>query len=143
MRWTKLEYGKWPEGEIVLRTKDDKGHIYYEIGEIEIWEFDMWEFNKVAYFIEKQDGVHTKLSIDSIYDLEPHYIELNDIPMPEDEDAIIINTPKGISNFHYRYFAHDELANLKERYTDEELQQIWNEAFQYFFKDNDATDDKR
>ena len=43
--------------------------------------------------------------------------------------AIIINTPKGISNFHYRYFVHDELANLKERYTDEELQKMWEEAY--------------
>lgn len=41
------------------------------------------------------------------------------------------------------HFCHDELANLKERCTDEELQQIWNEAFQHFLKDNDATDDKR
>ena len=63
--------------------------------------------------------------------------------MKSDDTAIIVHTPKGVGNFHHRYFCHDELANLKERYTDEELQQIWNEAFQHFLKDNDATDDKR
>lgn len=83
MKWTKLEYGNWPEGEIVLRIKDDKGFIHYEIGEIEIWELDIWEFNKVAYFIDKQEGIHTKLSIDSIYDTEPYYIELDKLELPE------------------------------------------------------------
>ncbi len=77
MKWTKLEYGKWPEGEIVMRIKDDNDFIYYAIGEIEVWDFD-----RESYFIEKQDGSHTKLSIDSIYDTEPHYIAFNEIEMP-------------------------------------------------------------
>jgi hypothetical protein len=63
--------------------------------------------------------------------------------MKKDKTAAIMHTPKGVGNLYRRHFCHDELANLKERYTDEELHQIWNEAFQYFLKDNDATDDKR
>ena len=63
--------------------------------------------------------------------------------MKNDNTAIIVNTPNGIGNLYRGHFCHDESANLKERYTDEELQQIWNEAFQHFLKDNDATDDKR
>jgi len=48
--------------------------------------------------------------------------------MKEDNTATIMHTPKGIGNLYRRHFCHDELANLKERCTDEELQQIWNEA---------------
>jgi hypothetical protein len=63
--------------------------------------------------------------------------------MKEDNTATIMHTPKGVGNLYRRHFCHDELANLKERYTDEQLQKMWEEAFQHFLKDNDATDDKR
>ena len=48
--------------------------------------------------------------------------------MKEDNTSTIMHTPKGIGNLYRSHFCHDELANLKKRYTDEELQQIWNEA---------------
>lgn len=60
-----------------------------------------------------------------------------------DDTAIIVHTPKGVGNLYRRHFCHDELANLKERCTDEELQQIWNEAFQHFLKDNDSTTESK
>ena len=48
--------------------------------------------------------------------------------MKEDNTATIMHTPKGIGNLYRRHFCRDELAHLKETYTAEELQQIWNEA---------------
>lgn len=49
--------------------------------------------------------------------------------MKSDDTAIIVHTPKGVGNFHHSNFCHDELANLKERYTDEQLQKMWEEAY--------------
>ena len=77
MKWTKLEYNKWPTGEIVLMTVSDNGYVNYEVGRIEIYSY-----NNEVYFIENKDGLHTIISIDSIYDLEPHYIKLDDLEMP-------------------------------------------------------------
>ena len=74
MKWTKLEYGKWPEGVIVMRIKDDNGEVRFSFGFItrfnndDVWYF--YDFN----------GPY--LSIDSIYDTELHYILLNEIQLP-------------------------------------------------------------
>ena len=48
--------------------------------------------------------------------------------MKSDDTAIIVYTPKGVGNFHHG-FCHDESADLKERYTDEQLQKMWEEAY--------------
>ena len=48
--------------------------------------------------------------------------------MKSDDTAIIVYTPKGVGNFHHG-FCHDESANLKERYTDEQLQKIWEDVY--------------
>lgn len=48
--------------------------------------------------------------------------------MKSDDTAIIVHTPKGVGNFHHG-FLRDELANLKERYTDEQLQKMWEDAY--------------
>lgn len=77
MKWNKLEYGKWPEGEIVMRIKDDKGKVRYQVGII-----SQHLVNKDWYFY-LDSGFPSKVSIDSIYDTEPHYIELNKVEMPE------------------------------------------------------------
>lgn len=75
MKWTKLEYGKWPEGEIVMRIKDDKGDIWYQVGII-----SQHLKNKEWYFYSF--SFPGKMSIDSFYDTEPHYISLNEIELP-------------------------------------------------------------
>jgi len=74
MKWTKLEYGEWPKGEIVMRINDND-FIYYVIGEFVTWDF------RGVYFMKTQDGKHTKLTIDSIYDLKLYYIVLKEIEM--------------------------------------------------------------
>lgn len=75
MKWKKLEYGEWPEGEIVMRmnlhSKIDFAHGYISRA----------RNNNEVYFLD-YDGPNTKLSIDSIYDLDLHYISLNEIEMP-------------------------------------------------------------
>ena len=68
MKWNKLEYGNWPKGKIVLRIVSDNGYVNYEIGEIEV------DLDNETYF--------NAFSIDSIYDTEPHYIELDKLEMP-------------------------------------------------------------
>lgn len=80
MKWTKLEYGKWPEGEIVMRIKEPKGQIWYQVGII-----SQHLKNKEWYFYLSY-ALTSKVSIDSIYDTEPHYIELDLIKLPENED---------------------------------------------------------
>ena len=76
MKWTKLEYGKWPEGEIVMRIKDDLNNVNYVHGFIRRSLIDkMWK-------LYDKDGPDTGISIDSIYDIEPHYIELDKVEMP-------------------------------------------------------------
>lgn len=80
MKWNKLEYGNWPIGEIVMRIKDDKDTVHFEHGYISRFSID----NEVYFY--PYDAPQIKLSIDSIYDTEPHYIALKDIPMPEAED---------------------------------------------------------
>jgi hypothetical protein len=77
MKWNKLEYGKWPKGRIVMRIVSDNGYVNHEIGWIEIF-ID----NTSHFFIENKEGIHTILNIDSIYDSEPHYIELDNLEMP-------------------------------------------------------------
>ena len=76
MKWTKLEYGEWPESEIVMRIKDDKGQIWYQVGII-----SQHLKNKEWYFY-LDSAFPSKISIDSIYDTEPHYIELDKLEMP-------------------------------------------------------------
>ena len=39
--------------------------------------------------------------------------------MKKDNTATIMHTPKGVGNLYRTHFCHDELANLKERCTDE------------------------
>ena len=76
MKWTKLEYGKWPEGEIVIRIVDDKGEVHYLLG------YSRSRIDNEWYFYD-YDGLNIKLSIDSFYHAEPHYIELNKVEMPK------------------------------------------------------------
>lgn len=76
MKWTKLEYGKWPEGEIVMRIVDDKGKVHFAHG------FISKIYDNEVYFYD-YDGPIKKLSIDSFYDTKPHYIELDNLEMPE------------------------------------------------------------
>ena len=78
MKWNKLEYGKWPKGTIVMRIVSENGYVNHEIGRIEIF-ID----NGTHFFIEDKEGIHTILNIDSIYDLKPYYIRLEDLEMPE------------------------------------------------------------
>lgn len=75
MKWTKLEYGEWPEGRIVLRINSDS-RIDHTIGYIRMRNDN--EF----YFLD-YDGPNNKLTIDAIYDLDLHYILLNEIEMPK------------------------------------------------------------
>jgi hypothetical protein len=78
MKWNKLEYGNWPKGKIALRIVSNNGYfVDYEIGEIEINNF-----NHETYFIQCKDGLHKVISIDSIFDTEPHYIELDNLEVP-------------------------------------------------------------
>ena len=76
MTWNKLEYGKWPTGRIALRIVSDNGYVNYEVGEIDV------ALDNETYFIEYKDGFHRLISIDSIFDTEPHYIELDNLEMP-------------------------------------------------------------
>lgn len=80
MKWNKLEYGQWPEGEIVMRLKNLDSKIYYAHGFINKFSHDN------EWYFYDYDGPNTKLSIDSIYDLGPHYISLDAIEMPEVEN---------------------------------------------------------
>ena len=80
MKWTKLEYGKWPEGMILLRIDLEDGP-QYEVGYIK-----RSEVNQENYFYCTRP-MPSKISIDSIYDTKPHYIALNEIPMPEAQNA--------------------------------------------------------
>jgi len=75
MKWNKLEYGKWPTGRIALRIVSDNGYVQVVVGIIE-----KNTLNKETYFINDNDGHHAM--IDSIYDTEPHYIELDNLEMP-------------------------------------------------------------
>lgn len=75
MKWTKLEYGEWPEGEIVMRFYN-YDEIKYKMGTIEVSPHD-----KEVYFYP-YGYWNDKISIDSIYDTEPHYIALNEIERP-------------------------------------------------------------
>jgi hypothetical protein len=78
MTWKKLEYGKWPTGRIALRIVSDNGFfVQYKSGEIK-----KNTYNHETYFIQCKDGLHKVISIDSIFDTEPHYIELDNLEMP-------------------------------------------------------------
>lgn len=70
MKWKKLEYGKWPEGMIVLMQNIIPPT--YKIGCI-----NRNSINNEWYFYCDTPPV----SIDSIYDLDLHYIALNEIEM--------------------------------------------------------------
>jgi hypothetical protein len=76
MKWNKLEYGKWPTGRIALRIVSYSGYVHYEVGEIKV------DLDNETYFIKSKDGFHRIISIDSIFDTEPHYIELDNLEMP-------------------------------------------------------------
>ncbi len=76
MKWTKLEYGKWPEGEIVMRINSWQSKIDFEHGYIKRFSID----NEVYFY--PYDAPQMRLGIDSIYDLDLHYIALNEIEMP-------------------------------------------------------------
>lgn len=79
MKWTKLEYGKWPEGMIVLRIDLEDGP-HYELGCIKRSKTNQ----DITFYCTRP--MPSKISIDSIYDIEPHYIQLDHIDMPEAED---------------------------------------------------------
>jgi hypothetical protein len=81
MTWKKLEYGKWPTGRIALRIVSDNGYVKVEIGTIETKTFiAKKEIYIETFFIHGKDEYYTM--IDSIYDTEPHYIELDNLEMP-------------------------------------------------------------
>jgi len=75
MKWTKLQYGEWPEGEIVLRINSWQSKIDFAHGYIKRSVID----NEVYFY--HSDAPHIKLTIDSIYDLELYYIVLKEIEM--------------------------------------------------------------
>ena len=80
MKWTKLEYGEWPVGQIVMRIKNMNDIVDYAHGWISRSGLDNeW------YFFD-YDGPNIKISIDSIYDIEPYYISLDAIELPEAKD---------------------------------------------------------
>jgi hypothetical protein len=68
MTWKKLEYGKWPKGRIALRIVSDNGYVHIVVGNIGVDLGNGTDFNAI--------------SIDSIYDTEPHYIELDNLEVP-------------------------------------------------------------
>jgi hypothetical protein len=72
MTWKKLEYGKWPKGKIALRIVSDNGYVQVVIGNIE-----KNTLNNETYFVHDKEPM-----IDSIFDTEPHYIELDNLEMP-------------------------------------------------------------
>lgn len=76
MKWTKLEYGKWPEGEIVMRIKEPKGQIWYQVGIIS------QHLKDKEWYFYLNSAFPGKISIDSFYDTEPYYISLNEIELP-------------------------------------------------------------
>ena len=80
MKWTKLEYGAWPEGMILLRIDLEDGP-QYRLGYIE-----RCKTTQDVYFYYTRRRWTSKISIDSIYDIEPHYIALDAIELPEAED---------------------------------------------------------
>lgn len=80
MKWTKLEYGEWPEGQIVMRIKGMNDIVDYAHGFISRSGLDN------EWYFYDYDGPNTKISIDSIYDIEPHYIALDAIELPEAKD---------------------------------------------------------
>ena len=77
MKWQKLEYGKWPKGTRVMRI-DLEGAPEYEVGFIKISKT-----NQEVYFDCMRPMQLYKINIDSIYDLDPYYISLDDVEMPE------------------------------------------------------------
>jgi len=74
MKWNKLEYGNWPKGDIVLRFDPNIASRKYIHGYIHK-EDKEWFFHYYA-------GPNVNISIDSFYDIEPHYIKLDDLEMP-------------------------------------------------------------
>jgi len=76
MKWNKLEYGNWPTGWIVMRI-DREGAPEYEVGYIK-----RSQTNLEVYFNCMRPIQLYKINIDSIYDLNPHYIELDKVEMP-------------------------------------------------------------
>jgi hypothetical protein len=80
MRWKKLEYGNWPTGKIVLRIVSDNGYVQVVVGKIGVDLGNGTDTYKETFFIHDNDDCHTM--IDSIYDTEPHYIELDKLEMP-------------------------------------------------------------
>jgi hypothetical protein len=87
MKWTKLEYGEWPEGMILLRIDLEDGP-QYEVGYIK-----RSKTNQDVYFYCTRP-MPSKISIDSIYDIEPHYIALDAIELPKAEDNEYSIDPK-------------------------------------------------
>ena len=77
MKWTKLEYGNWPKGEIVLKINFPEGQRH-EVGTIH-----RNETTQVVYFYCLRLMQLYAITIDSIYDTEPYFIRLEDLEMPE------------------------------------------------------------
>ena len=80
MKWTKLKYGKWPKGMILVRLEAEEGDVHYEIGFI---QRNAKTGDSIMYCNKPMPGM---INMDSIYDIEPHYIQLDHIEMPEAED---------------------------------------------------------
>lgn len=75
MNWNKLEYGKWPEGMILLRI-DYEDASQYEVGYIKQSETYQDAYFYIAKYFNSVKPLPSKISIDSIYDHEPYYIKL-------------------------------------------------------------------
>ena len=80
MKWTKLKYDKWPKGMILVRLEAEEGDVHYEIGYI---QRNAKTGDSIMYCNKPMPGM---INMDSIYDIEPHYIQLDHIEMPEAED---------------------------------------------------------
>lgn len=77
MKWTKLEYGKWPEGEIVMRTVDDKGKVDFSHGYI-----SRFNYTGEIYFYD-YDGPNFIMSVEYICNNNLHFLQLDKVEMPE------------------------------------------------------------
>ena len=77
MKWTKLEYGEWPEGEIVVRIEADNDRICFEVGIIS------QNIHNKEWYLYMDKAFPSKASVDVLIDCNAHYIELDKLEMPE------------------------------------------------------------
>lgn len=81
MKWTKLELGEYPKGDILVRIEVEKNKMWYEVGII-----SKNIYNNEWYFYIDQ-GFPAVSNVDCLYDCNAHYIKLDKIKMPKEENA--------------------------------------------------------